>query len=64
MRRSFAAATTLRATPRASGEDVGHYEAGTDVAIIGTVEDGDWYYVSPCNACKRGFVLKSAVAVP
>ena len=57
------AAATLRATPRASGEDVGRYEAGTDVAIIGTVEDGDWYYVSPCNACKSGFVPQSAVAV-
>jgi hypothetical protein len=57
------AATTLRATPRASGENVGRYEAGADVAIIGTVEDGDWYYVSPCNACKSGFVPQSAVAV-
>jgi hypothetical protein len=58
------AATTLRATPRASGEEVGRYDAGTEVAIIGAVTGGDWYYVSPCNACKSGFVPQSAVAVP
>ncbi|HEX7237815.1 MAG TPA: hypothetical protein VF405_12685 [Gammaproteobacteria bacterium] len=58
------AATTVRATPRSSGDEVGHYDAGIEVAIIGTVESGDWYYVSPCNACKSGFVPKSAVAIP
>lgn len=57
------AATPVRATPRANGEEVGRYDAGTEVVIIGTVEGGDWYYVSPCNACKSGFAPKSAVAV-
>lgn len=58
---ALAAATTVRETPRDSGADVGRYEAGTDVAIIGTA--GDWYYVSPCNACESGFVPRAAVAV-
>ena len=57
------AAVTLRATPGASGAEVGRYDAGTEVVIIGTAEGGDWYYVSPCNACKSGFAPKSAVAV-
>jgi hypothetical protein len=58
---TLAAATTVRAAPRATGADVGRYEAGTDVAIIGTA--GDWYYVSPCNACESGFVPRAAVTV-
>jgi hypothetical protein len=58
---TLASATTVRATPRANGADVGRYEAGTDVAIIGTA--GDWYYVSPCNACESGFVPRTAVTV-
>lgn len=55
------AATTVRATPRASGAEVGRYDAGTDVAILGTVEGGDWYYVSPCDVCDSGFVPRSAL---
>jgi hypothetical protein len=58
------AATTVRAAPRANGTAVGDYEAGIEVAIIGTVEGGDWYYVSPCNACDSGFVARSAVTIP
>ena len=57
-------AVTLRAMPDPAAADVGRYDAGTDVAIIGTVEGGDYYYVSPCNACGSGFVPRSAVAVP
>lgn len=55
---------TLRASPDSTSPDVGRYEAGTEVAIIGTVEGGDHYYVSPCNACESGFVPRTAVAVP
>jgi hypothetical protein len=60
----LSSATTLRATPAANAGDVGRYDAGTDVAIIGTAESGDHYYVSPCNACESGFVPRSAVVVP
>lgn len=61
---SLAAATTVRAAPRANATDVGRYDAGTEVAIVGTAEGADYYYVSPCNACDSGFVPRSAVAVP
>jgi hypothetical protein len=57
-------AVTLRAAPDSSATDAGRYEAGTEVAIVGTVEGGGYYYVSPCNACASGFVPRSAVAVP
>ena len=57
------AATTLRARPSTNAADVGQYDAGTEVAIIGTAEGGDYFYVSPCNACDSGFVAKSAVDV-
>jgi hypothetical protein len=56
----LAAEITVRAAPRASGTDLGRYPAGSDVAVVGTA--GDWYYVSPCNACERGFVPRAAVA--
>jgi hypothetical protein len=38
-----------------------HYDANTEVAIVGTAEQADYYYVSPCNACESGFVPKSAI---
>jgi len=60
----LAAATTVRATARANGAEVGRYDAGTEVAIVGTAEGGDWYYVSPCDACDNGFVPRSAVTLP
>jgi hypothetical protein len=61
---ALAVATTLRAAPTADAAAVGHFDAGTEVAIVGTAEDGDYYYVSPCNACDSGFVPRSAVIVP
>ena len=54
---------TLRAEPDSAAAGVGRYEAGTLVAVIGTVEGGDYYYVSPCNACESGFAPRSALAV-
>ncbi|HVY65601.1 MAG TPA: hypothetical protein VHH11_12340 [Gammaproteobacteria bacterium] len=58
--RPLLAETDLKAMPSAQAESVGRYEAGTDVAIIGTTTNG-FYYVSPCNACVSGFVPTSGV---
>jgi len=44
------------AEPKVGATSVGHYDADTEVAVIGT--SGDYYYVSPCNACESGFVAK------
>ena len=35
---------------------------GTEVAVIGSAEGGDYYYVSPCNACASGFVPRAAIS--
>jgi hypothetical protein len=51
--------TTVRAAPRENGAHVGRYPAGSEVGIVGAA--GDWYYVSPCNACERGFVPRAAI---
>jgi hypothetical protein len=58
------AATTLLARPAANSAAGEQYEAGTEVAIIGTAQGGDYYYVSPCNACESGFVARAAVTIP
>lgn len=54
-------AIDVLAEPTRDAAVLGHYEADTEVAIVGTVKNADYYYVSPCNACDSGFVLKSAV---
>ena len=32
------------------------YPAGTAMIVIGAARDAPWSFVSPCNACRRGFV--------
>lgn len=55
--------TALLAAPAADGIVIDRYHGNTEVAIIGTAARGDYYYVSPCNTCERGFVHKSDVLV-
>ncbi len=54
------AGTAVLATPQPDGEMLDRYAEGAEVVVIG--QAGDYYYVSPCNACKSGFALKSAVS--
>jgi hypothetical protein len=61
---ALVAETAILATPAANADVIGRYESGWDVAIVGTAQDTDYYYVSACNACESGFVAKSAVRVP
>ena len=56
---ALAADATVLATPTADGEPLDRYSAGTEVAIIGTA--GEYYYVSPCNACESGFVAATLI---
>ncbi len=60
----LATAIDIRATPEPGAASVGRYEAGTDVAIVGTAATREHYYVSACNACDRGFVPRAAVVLP
>ncbi len=48
--------TTVRATPTTDAALLDRYTAGTEFIFIGTVRGTDYVYVSPCNACQRGFV--------
>lgn len=53
--------TRLLSIPEGGANFVARYPGDTEVAVVGTSEKGDYYYVSPCNACESGFVEKSAV---
>jgi hypothetical protein len=55
--------TDALAAPDPSAVSLGRYEAGTEVAVVGTALDVDYYYVSPCNACDSGFVPKAVLRV-
>jgi hypothetical protein len=49
------------AAPKRDAAVLEVYPPRTELAIVGTVVDADYYYVSPCNACESGFVPKSAL---
>jgi hypothetical protein len=38
------------------------YAVGTTVIVIGTARDAPYTFVSPCNACRRGFVETALLA--
>ena len=42
--------------PGKKGQMLDEYPAGTAVIVIGTARDAPYSFVSPCNACRRGFV--------
>jgi hypothetical protein len=49
--------TAVRDEPDAkNGQVLDEYPVGTTVIVIGTARDAPWTFVSPCNACRRGFV--------
>jgi hypothetical protein len=49
--------TAVRDAPDAKrGQVLDEYPLGTTVIVIGTARDAPWTFVSPCNACRRGFV--------
>lgn len=42
--------------PKAGAQALDEYPAGTAMVVIGNSREGNYRYVSPCNACRRGFV--------
>jgi hypothetical protein len=48
--------TAILATPASGAPVLARYPAGTEVVVVGTTKDGEFLYVSPCNACESGFV--------
>ena len=54
--------TAVRAAPAKNGPVIDEYEAGTAMVVLGSARDKPYQYVSPCNACRRGFVETEALA--
>ncbi|HEY7753828.1 MAG TPA: hypothetical protein VH856_08430 [Steroidobacteraceae bacterium] len=48
--------TAVRTAPNRTAPVLDEYPEGTTVVVIGTARSGPYSYVSPCNACRRGFV--------
>ena len=54
--------TAVRAAPEPNARTRDRYPAGTEVIVIGEARDAPGYlYVSPCNACRSGFVPVGAL---
>lgn len=55
-------AAVLDAPDRRKGQVLDEYPVGTAVIVIGTARDAPFSFVSPCNACRRGFVETALLA--
>jgi hypothetical protein len=42
--------------PKKNANPLDEYPVGTAVVVLGTAREGPYQLVSPCNACRRGFV--------
>jgi hypothetical protein len=51
----------VRATPAPDAGVLDHYPAGTEMVVLGKARAGAYYYASPCNACRSGFVEVTAL---
>lgn len=52
----------VRAAPAKNGPVIDEYETGTAMVVLGSARAKPYQYVSPCNACRRGFVETEALA--
>lgn len=50
------------ADPDPKGQVLDEYPAGTSVVVIGTAREMPYQFVSPCNACRHGFIETAALA--
>lgn len=48
--------------PAKNGSVIDEYPAGTAMVVLGSARGKPYSYVSPCNACRRGFVETAALA--
>ena len=48
--------TAVIDAPNKRGQVLDEYPAGTAMIVIGNAREGGYSFVSPCNACRRGFV--------
>ncbi len=52
----------LDAPDAKKGQVLDEYPLGTAVIVIGTARDAPFSFVSPCNACRRGFIETALLA--
>lgn len=52
----------VRTAPAKNGPVIDEYPAGTAMVVLGSARGKPYQYVSPCNACQRGFVETTALA--
>ena len=52
----------ILASPEPDGQVLDEYPVDTAVVVIGTARGAPYQFVSPCNACRRGFVEAAALA--
>ncbi len=52
----------VRTGPAKNAAVLDEYPAGTAVVVLGNARTGPWQLVSPCNACRRGFVETAVLA--
>jgi hypothetical protein len=45
--------------PKAGSKVLQEYDKGAIMAVLGEATGTGYLYVSPCNACEKGFVLKT-----
>lgn len=51
----------ILASPEPEGQLLDEYPMGTAVVVIGNARGSPYKFVSPCNACRRGFVDETAL---
>ena len=61
---TLVADTPVLAAPSPGAAVLAEFPAGTDVVVMGDARGAPWKYVSPCNACKSGFVPAEAMRKP
>lgn len=49
------------AAPQPGATELDSYPAGTTVVVIGSSRTGPYKFISPCNACRSGFVAAKAL---
>lgn len=54
--------SAVRTGPASNAPAIDEYPAGTAVVVLGNSRTGPWQLVSPCNACRRGFVEIAALS--
>jgi hypothetical protein len=52
----------VRAAPESGAQMLDEYPAGTAMVVLGTARSAPFQFVSPCNACRHGFVEAAALA--